>query len=437
MKVEPKSGRGAIFWRISTLATVLALGAAVQIGHAQNALANPAAIKPFKIHVPQSVLDDLRHRLAETRWPDQLPGTRWEYGADISKVRALAGYWQNGYDWRAEETRINRLHQFTTDIDGQTIFFIHERSPRPDAIPLMLIHGWPGSFAEFLGVIGPLTHPKDRHAPAFDVIIPSLPGFAFSGPTTTRGWGTMRMAKALIVLMDRLGYPRYGIQGGDWGSEVARQMARQAPAHVIGLHLNLLPILRPPSPDAVKQLTAEERRRYSQWWDEGRSAFFGLQASEPQTIAYALTDSPVGWLAWMTERFQDLTDNDGDFLHAVDRDTFLTDVTLYWVTGTINSSMRIYREDRLFDKAVVPPRLQTPIGYAVFPKEVATPPERWIDPLYNVVQRTEMPRGGHFAALEQPDLLVGDIRSFFARLEANGCIKPAANPCVSGLATAR
>lgn len=437
MNVESKWGRGTILSTLGALVMAFVPLVAVQLGHAQNALATPAAIRPFKIHIPESVLDDLRHRLAKTRWPDQLPGTTWEYGADISKVRELAGYWQNGYDWRAEEARINRLDQFTTEIDGQTIYFIHERSPRPDAIPLMLIHGWPGSFAEFLGVIEPLTHPKDRHTPAFDVIIPSLPGFAFSGPTTTRGWGTMRMAKALIVLMDRLGYSRYGIQGGDWGSEVARQMARQAPAHVIGLHLNLLPILRPPSPDAVKQLTPEERRRYSQWWDESRSDFFELQAREPQTVAYALTDSPVGWLAWVTERFQDLTANDGDFLHTVDRDTFLTDVTLYWVTGTINSAMRIYREDRVFDKAVVPPRLQTPIGYAVFPKEVATPPERWIDPLYNVVQRTEMPRGGHFAALEQPDLLVRDIRSFFSKLEANGCIKPATNPCVSGTVTAR
>ena len=437
MNVASKSGCRTSCWTISAWATAWALLAAASIGYGKNAVASSAAIRPFKIHVPESVLDDLRHRLAETRWPDQLPGTTWEYGADISKVRQLASYWQNGYDWRAEEARINRFDEFTTEIDGQTIYFIHERSPRPDAIPLMLIHGWPGSFVEFLKLIGPLTHPKDRNAPAFDVIIPSLPGFAFSGPTTSRGWGTMRMAKALIVLMARLGYSRYGIQGGDWGSEVARQMARQAPAHVIGLHLNLLPILRPPSPEALQQLTAEERRRYSQWWDEGRSAFFELQAREPQTVAYALTDSPVGWLAWMTEKFQDLTANDGDFLHSVDRDTFLTDVTLYWVTGTINSSMRIYREGRLFDRAVVPPRLQTPIGYAVFPKEVATPPERWIDRLYNVVQRTEMPKGGHFAALEQPDLLVRDIRSFFAKLEADGCIKEAANSCSGAVGTAR
>jgi epoxide hydrolase len=404
---------------IGALATALLVLAPLRTVRGQDERAKPAAIKPFKVHVPDSVLADLRRRLAETRWPEPLPGTTWEYGADISKVRELARYWQNGYDWRAQEARINRFDQFTTEIDGQTIHFIHVRSPRANAIPLMLIHGWPGSFLEFLALIEPLTNPKVSNAPAFDVIVPSLPGFGFSGPTTSRGWGTVRMAKALIVLMDRLGYSRYGIQGGDWGSEVARQMARLAPSHVMGLHLNLISV-DPPSPDAVNALTPEERRQNRQWWDEGRGDFFELQAREPQTVDYALTDSPVGWLAWLTEKFQDLTDNDGDFLHAVDRNTFLTDVTLYWVTGTVGSSMRIYRENRLSDSEVVPPRLETPIGYAVFPKEVAVAPERWIDPLYNVIQRTEMPKGGHFAALEQPDLLVRDIRLFFTKLEAGG-----------------
>jgi pimeloyl-ACP methyl ester carboxylesterase len=279
----------------------------------------------------------------------------------------------------------------------------------------MLIHGWPGSIVEFLALIEPLTHPKDSSTPAFDLIIPSLPGFGFSGPTKTRGWDPHRMAKAFIVLMDRLGYSTYGIQGGDWGSEIARQMARQAPNQVIGLHLNLI-FVPPPSPDAMKELTSEEHRRYRAWWDEKRSTFFNLQASEPQTVAYALTDSPVGWLAWLAVKFQDLTDNDGDFLHTVDRDTFLTDVTLFWVTGTVGSSMRIYRESRLSASEEAPSRLKAPVAYAVFPKEVAAAPERWIDQTYNVVQKTEMPRGGHFAALEQPDLLVQDIRLFFSKL---------------------
>ncbi len=400
--------------------TIGAVGAAfvvlvtIQPSRAQTEAANPAAIKPFKAHIPDSVLADLRRRLAETKWPDQLPGTTWEYGADISKVRELANYWQKDYDWRAQEAQINRFDQFTTEIDGQTIYFIHERSPRPDAIPLMLIHGWPGSVLEFFALIDPLTHPKDSSTPAFDVIIPSIPGFGFSGPTKSRGWDTVRMAKAFNVLMDRLGYSRFGIQGGDWGSAVAEQMARQAPARVIGLHLNLIAV-PPPTPDAMKGLTAEEHRRYSQWWDQG-GAFFNLQSREPQTLAYALTDSPVGWMAWLAVKFQDLTDNDGDFLHSVDRDTFLTDVTFYWVTGTVGSSMRIYREHRLAESDEAGPKLTTPVAYAVFPKEVAVAPERWIDQYYNVVQRTEMPKGGHFAALEQPDLMVQDIRLFFAKL---------------------
>jgi epoxide hydrolase len=381
----------------------------------QSEAAKPAAIMPFKAHIPDSVLEDLRRRLAETKWPDQLPGTTWEYGADISKVRELANYWQKDYDWRAQEAQINRFDQFTTEIDGQTIYFIHERSPRKDAMPLMLIHGWPGSILEFFAMIEPLTHPTDSSTPAFDVVVPSLPGFGFSGPTTSRGWDAERMAKALVVLMDRLGYSRYGIQGGDWGFEIARRMARQAPACVIGLHLNLIAV-PPPSPDAMKELTAEEHRHYSHWWTEGRSTFFNLQSSEPQTIAYALTDSPVGWMAWLAEKFQDLTDNDGDFLHSVDRDKFLTDVTLYWITGTVGSSMRIYREGRLSDGDEAPFRIKTPVAYAVFPKEVVASPERWIDRTYNVVQRTEMPRGGHFAALEQPDLMVQDIRLFFAKV---------------------
>jgi epoxide hydrolase len=372
----------------------------------------PATIRPFKAHVPDRVLNDLRRRLADTKWPDQLPGTTWEYGADIKKVRELADYWQNGYDWRAQEAKINRFDQFTTEIDGQQIHFIHERSARPDAIPLILIHGWPGSFVEFLALIEPLTHPKDSHSPAFHVIIPSLPGFGFSGPTTTRGWDPRRMAKAMVVLMDRLGYSKYGIQGGDWGSEIARDMAYHAPAHVIGLHLNLL-YANPPNPEAVAQMSDLERRRFS-YFDREESSFYRIQAAEPQTLAYALTDSPVGWLAWMITRFQLLTDNNGDFLTTVDRDTFLTDVTLYWATGTVGSAMRIYREHRLTGEETAPlPRLETPVAYADFPKEVFTSPFSWISQTYNVVQRTEMPKGGHFAALEQPDLLLDDIRKFF------------------------
>ena len=416
MKTGFKRAERTVPWCGRFLLAALLLLPSLAPGQAQvPAKSEPATVHPFKVHVPEQVLIDLRHRLAETRWPDQLPGTTWEYGADIKKVRELADYWQNGYDWRTQEAKINRFDQFTTEIDGQQIYFIHQRSPRPGAIPLLLIHGWPGSIVEFLALIEPLTNPKDSHSPAFDVIVPSLPGFGFSGPTTTRSWGPRRMANALIVLMDRLGYSRYGIQGGDWGSVIARDMAYQAPAHVIGLHLNFLPV-DPPNPGAIAQMSDAERRRFS-YFDREESSFYNLQASEPQTVAYALSDSPVGWLAWMIDKFQFLTDNTGDFLTAVDRDSFLTDVTFYWATNTMGSAMRIYREFRLTGEEMAPlPRLETPLAYADFPKEVLACPLRWITPIYNVVQKTEMPKGGHFAALEQPDLLLDDIRKFFAKV---------------------
>jgi len=377
-----------------------------------------ASIRPFKMHVPESVLADLHRRLAETKWPDQLPGTTWEYGADIKKVRQLADYWQTQFDWRAQEARINQFDQFTTEIDGQQIYFIHERSSRSDAIPLMLIHGWPGSIVEFLELIQPLTQPKDRNTPAFDVVIPSLPGFGFSGPTTTRGWNPDRMAKAFIVLMSRLGYSRYGVQGGDWGSTIARDMAHDAPEEVIGVHVNFLP-LDPPSKEAVAQMSGAERKRYS-YFDREESSQYFIKASEPQTLAYGFSDSPVGWMAWVMDIFQQGTDNNGDFLTAVNRDAFLTDVTLYWVTDTVGSSMRIYREFRLAGEEAKPqPRVTVPVAFADFPKEVFACPLRWAKPTYNVVQYTQMPRGGHFAALEQPDLLLGDIRKFFASLNGS------------------
>jgi len=416
MKTGLEKAEATASQRWKLLLAALLLFQMIPLGRAQ-APAQPesATIHPFKMHVPDQVLIDLRHRLTETRWPDQIPGTTWEYGTDINKVRELADYWQNEYDWRAQEAKINRFDQFTTEIDGQQIYFIHQRSPRPDAIPLLLIHGWPGSIVEFLALIDPLTRPENNNTPAFDVIIPSLPGFGYSGPTTSRGWGPRRMAKALVVLMDRLGYSRYGIQGGDWGSTVAQEMAYEAPTHVIGLHLNLL-YMDPPNPGAIAQMSDSERRRYS-YFDREESSFASLQSSEPQTLAYALTDSPVGWLAWMIGKFQMLTDNNGDFLTAVDRDTFLTDVTLYWATGTVGSAMRIYRENRLTGREVTrSPRLETPVGYADFPREVAVPPFSWLTQKYNIVQKTEMPRGGHFAALEQPDLLIEDVRRFFAKV---------------------
>jgi pimeloyl-ACP methyl ester carboxylesterase len=410
----------AVELRISVVTAALALLSAFSnhaaAGEGLSASQPTAAIKPFQVHVPDAVLADLRRRLEQARWPDQLKDAGWEYGADMRKVRELADYWKTTYDWRAFETRLNHLDQFTTEIDGQQIYFIHARSPRPDAIPLLLLHGWPGSIVEFLALVEPLTHPTDPSMPAFHVVIPSLPGFGFSGPTLTRGWGPHRIAKAMATLMDRLGYRHYGVQGGDWGSTIARAMPDFAPDKIIGLHLNLL-TAPPPSPTAAAEMSAEERLHLRSWWEDGRGSFFALQAHEPQTVAYGLTDSPVGWLAWVAMKFQNLVDHDGDFLHSVSKDTFLDNATLYWVTGTVGSAMRIYRENQLEDDSASP-RFDIPIAYAEFPKEVSAPPYRWIAARYNVLQHTVMPKGGHFAALEQPDLMVRDLRTFFAKIAA-------------------
>lgn len=409
------------WWRHAVVLTMIFLSSGGLPIHGQakagtSRASQTRAVVPFKAHIPDAVLVDLRRRLAQAKWPDQLPGTTWEYGSDLATVRQLADYWEKRYDWRTQEARINRFDQFTTEIDGQRIHFIHQRSPRADATPLLLLHGWPGSIVEFLALIEPLTNPKDSNTPAFHVIIPSLPGFGFSGPTTSPGWDTVRMAAAFVVLMDRLGYSKYGIQGGDWGSLIARRMAVQTPQRVIGLHLNFLPV-PPPSPAALAQLSDLERRRFMGFQEGDEFGYFKLQESSPQTAAYALTDSPVGWLAWTAGKFRAFSDNGGDFLSVIDRDAFFTNITLYWATGTVGSSMRIYREEKLAGGNSALPRIETPVAYAVFPKEVIASPQSWIEQTYNVVQRTEMPKGGHFAALEQPDLLIKDIRMFFAKLK--------------------
>ncbi len=371
-------------------------------------------IEPFFAAVPEATLADLRRRLAETRWPDQLPGTTWEYGADLTTMRELADYWRDHFDWRTQEARLNRLHQFTTEIDGQRIHFIHQRSSRADAQPLVLLHGWPGSVFEFLELIGPLTEPHDQNVPAFHLVVPSLPGFGFSGPTRERGWDARRMARAFATLMERLQYVRYGLHGGDWGSRICQFMAIQNPSQVFGLHSTFL-IPPPPTPQALAELSADEAHRFSDFQVE-QSGYMTIQQTKPQTMAFGLTDSPVGLLAWIGEKFEAWTDHDRGFLSVVDRDTFLGNVTLYWVTGTVASSMRLYREGLLAANRGPAARFEAPVGHAVFPKEVMASPHRWTDQAYNITHRTEMPRGGHFAALEQPDLLATDIRSFFASI---------------------
>lgn len=379
----------------------------------------PDAIEPFRIAVSDADVEDLKRRLAAARWPEPLEDDDWAYGMEQGALRRLAEYWAEGYDWRRHEAALNAVSQFTTEIDGCRLHFLHVRSPRVDAIPLVISHGWPGSIVEFQKLIGPLVDPAAHGgdaADAFHVVCPSLPGYGFSTPRNLKGWDPARIGRAFAALMDRLGYGRYGAQGGDWGSIVSQAIARQDPEHCFAIHLNFL--FAPPSaPEHLEGMTPREKEQYAgfrRYVDE-ESGYAQIQATKPQTLGYALGDSPLGQLAWIAEKFRAWTDCDGVIEKAISRDELLTNVSLYWFTGTGASSGRLYREARVGGDPPIHPYLETPVGHACFPKEVFTSPRAWVEKLFNIVHWTDMPRGGHFAALEQPELLVDDIRSFFRR----------------------
>ncbi|MFI1728351.1 epoxide hydrolase family protein [Streptomyces acidicola] len=386
-------------------------------------------IRPFRIDIPQTDLDHLHARLDLTRWPDELPGVGWSYGVPRDYLRELVRYWRHDYDWRAAEARLNAWPQFTTEIDGARVHFAHIRSPEPDATPLVITHGWPGSIVEFTDVVGPLTDPRAHGgdpADAFHLVIPSIPGFGLSGPTREPGWEFRRVAAAWAELMERLGYRRYGAQGGDWGAAISRELGRIRPDHVIGVHLNLLPdsaATAPPGEEELASLSPQERERTlaswerTQEWVRERQGYGVLQSTRPQTLAYALTDSPVGQLAWITEKFKEWTDSRDRPEDAVNRDLLLTNVMLYWLTGTAGSSARIYYERAHTDGWGSPPDPSTtPTALAVFPRENFVPLRHIADRTNTIVRWTEFDRGGHFAALEVTDLLVGDVRAFFRQL---------------------
>ncbi|MGW7382370.1 epoxide hydrolase family protein [Streptomyces sp. NPDC054794] len=391
------------------------------------------SIRPFRIAIPQTDLDDLHDRLDRTRWPDQLPGTAWAYGVPADYLRELVGYWRHTYDWRAAEARLNKWPQFITTIDGADVHFAHVRSPVPDATPLIITHGWPGSIVEFLDVVGPLTDPATHGgdpADAFHVVVPSIPGFGLSGPTTQTGWEAGRIADAWAELMRRLGYERFGAQGGDWGAAISRELGRAHPDRVIGVHLNLLPgaqAATEPTAEELAELTPDERertltswRRWAEWSREG-TGYAVQQSTRPQTLAYGLTDSPVGQLAWIVEKFREWTDSVDLPEEAVDRDRMLTNVMLYWLTGTAGSSARVYYERAHASGRAAAPAVPspTPTAIALFPAEIQLPLRHKAERTENLVRWTEFDRGGHFAAMEEPDLLAGDVRAFFRQLREN------------------
>jgi len=369
-------------------------------------------ITAFRVEVPEAVLDDLRDRLARTRWPDQIPNSGWGYGTDLAYLQDLCEYWGTKFDWRAQEDRFNRWPHFLTTIDGQQIHFIHARSDRPDALPLIITHGWPGSVAAFLDIIEPLR--ADFH-----VVAPSLPGYGWSGPTTAPGWDVARVADAWKVLMARLGYSRYGAQGGDWGAFVSARLAAVDPEHVVGLHSNLL--LAFPSDPSTVQLTESEAADLAaagEFMATG-AAYQEIQGKNPQTLGYGLTDSPAGLAGWIIEKFMVWTDNDGNPEDAIPRDALLTNLTVYWVTKTINSSIRLYCESQRGQNFGPSDQyVSVPTAAAVFPKEIFRCPRAYAESRFNIVRYTRFDRGGHFAALEEPDLLIDDVRAFFQPLRA-------------------
>jgi pimeloyl-ACP methyl ester carboxylesterase len=371
-------------------------------------------ITPFRIDIHEQDLADLADRLDRTRWPGELPDAGWSYGVAQSRVKELATYWRHRFDWGVQEARLNQFPQFTTVIDGQRIHFLHVRSAERDAFPLVLTHGWPGSVAEFAALIGPLTAPGDHGgnpADAFDVVVPSLPGFGFSAPLSETGWGVERTATAWAELMHRLGYTRYGAQGGDWGARISPELARTDPAHVAGVHVNALVALPNGTPGEMESLDADDLAALGgiRRWNTERSGYAQIMSTRPQTLAYALDDSPAGLLAWNLEWFDDY----GEHAAAIPADAILANVALYWFTATAGSSGRIYKEAAANWGQPVH-RSPVPTAVAVFPGDSTV--RAFAERDHNVTRWTCFDRGGHFAALQAADLLVGDVREFFRGL---------------------
>jgi pimeloyl-ACP methyl ester carboxylesterase len=378
------------------------------------------AIESFEIEVSDAVLEDLRRRLEATRFPHQIEDTGWSYGADLAYIRELVTYWKDEYDWRTHEDALNRFPQFTTEIDDQRIHFIHARSPHEDATPLILMHGWPGSIVEFMDVIGPLTDPEShgrKPEDAFHVVAPSLPGYGFSEATKSTGYDCYRIAEAFAALMARLGYDDYGAEGGDWGAIIGNNLAILDAEHVRGYHTTMPLGFAPP--EGPGDLTDAEKADLADLdaFNADGTGYQKIQGSKPQTLGFGLTDSPAGLCAWITEKFHAWTDCDGAVENAVSRDRLLTNIMVYWASGNITPSTRLYYETFKSGRVgIIGARVEVPTGVARFPKEIMRFPRKWVENHYNVTHWTPMPRGGHFAALEQPDLFVDDVRKFFRTL---------------------
>jgi pimeloyl-ACP methyl ester carboxylesterase len=416
-------------------AAVTALAAVWPLAHAAAAEPRYAAdaIRPFRAHVPQAALTDLRRRIAATRWPEAETVNDSSQGVQLAKLQALVQYWGTGYDWRKAEARLNALPQFVTNLDGLDIHFIHVRSRHADAMPLVMTHGWPGSVLELLNALGPLTDPTEhggRAADAFHLVLPSIPGYGFSGKPTGKGWNPDRIARAWDTLMKRLGYERYAAQGGDWGAIICDALGRQAPAGLIGMHVNRVERATTLPPDVAKALMNGEPTPAS-LDDEERTVFneareflnkgFGYAAimgTRPQTIGYGLADSPVALAAWCYDKISDWVYTRGDPERALGRDAILDDITLYWLTNAGTSSGRIYWENTAAGVNAAP--ITIPVGVTVFPGEVYRPPKQWVERAYRkLVYYHRADKGGHFAAWEEPELFASEVRAAFRPMRVN------------------
>lgn len=384
--------------------------------------AGETEIRPFTIDVPDDVLADLQTRLSRARFPDELEGAGWTYGTDLGYLKELIAYWRDEFNWREQEQRLNALPQFKTRIDGLDVHFVHRRSAEADALPLVLLHGWPGTFFEFSKMVEPLADPVSHGGSAedaFDVVVVSLPGYGFGERPHRRGHSRVRTAQMFIELMTRLGYDRYGVQAGDVGASVAVAMSMADQARVAGLHLNSCSGL-PPDPEnpeaGLSDAEIERRRERSAYFSDEERGYQRIQGTRPQTLGYGLNDSPVGLAAWIVEKYRTWCDCDGDPEAVFTKDELLTTVMIYWVTETATSAARYYYEGmHLPEPPYVPVegRVEVPTGCTVFPGELGYTPRSWAETRFNVQRFTFMPRGGHFAALEQPELLTDELRAFF------------------------
>jgi pimeloyl-ACP methyl ester carboxylesterase len=382
-------------------------------------------VKPFTIEVPKAVLDDLQRRLEATRWPGEIPGSDWDYGTHLGYLQELVEYWRTRFDWRAQEERLNGFHHFKTMVDGLGIHFIHEKGQGPRSMPLIITHGWPGSFFEMYKIIPLLTDPGSHGGDpgdAFDVVVPSMPGYGFSDRPTQRGLHVFKIADLWATLMtEGLGYSRFGAQGGDWGASVTAYLGFAYPQNLIGIHVTSMTRPTPYLSPGSRELSPAEKTFLEQreTWLQAEGGYSHIQGTKPQTLSYGLNDSPVGLAAWIVEKYRTWSDCDGDVERRFTKDELLTTITLYWVTQTINSSTRLYYETHRHPWTLQQgERVVVPSAMAAFPKEISRPPREWGERSFNVQRWTEMPRGGHFAALEEPARLAEDIRAFFHPLRS-------------------